>query len=1061
MLLIRCLLLLCLLCSTKLYAALCSDIWTQAIRANSSVPASLTLPATTNPTFPEPLQPIDYYYSGAGSYVIGNNLVRTTTGATTRLFINGNLTLENNAQLNAGGPPQNLIIVVSGNLVLNNNVVINGFVLVGGAAQLYNNVVINGALTAKGGVGNFAGTVNYRPEAIPFLVGGIVCEAGQQTVTLLAHYPLDLCPGAASSVIEDLSGKYPASGVNVAAQPLGKVLEAADLSAAAADYISVPAAALNGLNNFTLSLWFKLTGGSGFRELISASGSSTDSELELYINGSNELRAALKGTYYSFSGGSVSAVVTNNVWYQLTLTRSGSNLCLYLNNNLVQCVSASATSLSVARAAIGIWWRANGTTSDDFRGDIDEVLLFNQALTTTQIQQMYSNQQAGRSYDGTSRTSKCPQIDHFEFDYSGQALTCKPETFALRACKNASCTELVTTNISATLTPANGGNVNWLGGNSISFSGGQTTVALRRTTVGATTIGIVSAAPVSQPTLCRAGNGALSAAACSVSFADSGLVFDVPDGVANQPQQNVLVSAVRKDAVSQQCVPEFANVSRNIAFWSDYITPGPGGRVASAAITVNGQAIAQTQAQASQQSLNFNAQGQAAVTVNYSDAGRVQLNARYSGSAATGDSGLLMSGADQFVRRPVGLCIQTGGECASADRNCSKFAIAAAPFTLKITAHRFENNGIPYCNNPVTPSFSHSAIALSHTLVAPGGGNAGVLSATSYNHQLAVNSENSVAQSVSEVGVFRFHTAAVNYLGMADAVPAASSAATGRFVPASFALTPGLPVAACGSFSYFAQPSFSTAFSVQARNGAGQRTENYQGDFARLNVQQWSDSSASTGLRFSAPDLPAGAVLTQGALAPVGNWLNGEAQLIATHIASRPLQPAAPLALTVYAQPVDSDNVSVATPVAITSNSTELRYGRLVLANVAGPEEAPLPLKFSSEYFDGSRFVHNLADNCTVVGASPALLSTRQGTPSLLLSGSSSTLQQGRLPAQQIWLAPTNKTGSWQIEYQTDPWLQYYWRGSSADYQQNPQADVMFGRFRGNPRQISWRELFQ
>src|SRR5690606_8134805 len=25
------------------------------------------------------------------------------------------------------------------------------------------------------------------------------------------------------------------------------------------------------------------------------------------------------------------------------------------------------------------------------------------------------------------------QIDHFEFDYSGQALTCKPETFTIRA----------------------------------------------------------------------------------------------------------------------------------------------------------------------------------------------------------------------------------------------------------------------------------------------------------------------------------------------------------------------------------------------------------------------------------------------------------------------------------------------------------------------------------------------------------------------------------------------------------------------------------------------------
>ena len=1314
--------LICLLCSAEAYAAYCSDIWTQAIKPNSTVPSTLTLPGTPNPSFPQPLQATDYYYP-SGNYYIENNVVRTTVGATTRIFVDGNLTINNNVQLNAGGAPQNLILVVTGNLVLSNNVFINGFILAGGSVQLYNNVVINGALTAKGAVANFGGIVNYQPDAIPFLVGGIVCDAGQQSTTLLAHYPLDLCAASTISVIEDLTGKYPATAVNVGAQSNGKVLEAADLSTGPGDFIDIPAGTLNGLSNFSVSLWFNLDTGSGFRELMSASSLVSNSELEIYVNSSNEVRVGLKGAYYGFTGGSSSSVVSNNTWYQLTLTRSGTNLCLYLNNNLVRCVSASSSAFSVARAAIGTWWLADGSTADDFRGDIDEVLIFNQPLTLTQIQQMYNYQNAGLVYDGSSRTSKCTQclsdsfssslsenwvatrssgnftpqvingrlrmteaaanqstsatyqrlypatdnlvviefdywayggtgadglavvlsdatitpqsgafggplgygfkpgipgfaggwlgfgldeygnfsaeggssnlgprrqsvavrgsgseysgynylkgscnngtvnslidcltppvdqvlglphryrfiidsrnagstfvsaerdtgsgfttliapfdaqsqpgqaplpenfllsltgstgdatniheldnvricalrsapvgtqIDHFEFDYSGQALTCKPETFTVRACKNASCSELVTEQVSATLSPINSGNVNWLGGNIVNFSGGQTTVSLRRTETGITTIGVTGSVPAAKPlsqTLCRAGAGSLTAAACNINFADSGLVFEVPDGIANLPQQNILLSAVRKDDATQQCVPEFANSNRSVQFWSDYITPGPDNRIASEAVSVNTTNIGLSEAQASAQLLSFNAQGQATLTVNYPDAGLVQLNARYVGSVANADAGLIMQGADQFIRRPLGLCIQTGGECAAADSSCAKFAVAGEAFTLTVSAHRYESTTGQYCTNPVTPSFSQNGIALNHQLLAPATGESGVIATSSYNHQASASGQIQVPQSISEVGVFQFGTNAFNYLGMADAVPAASSTATGRFVPASFSLNAGLAVPACGSFSYFAQPSISTAFTLSARNLSGQVTQNYQDAFARLDVGLWSDLSASEGLRFAA-DLPAGAELMAGALAPVGSWVSGEAEIIATHIVSRPSAPAAPFALTVLAEPVDSDGVTAPSS-AVNSAATELRYGRLVLGNTAGPEEEPLPLMFNTEYWQGERFERNQADNCSLISANNTLLTTIDGTPALSLAGQNALIQQGVLPAKPVWLSPVFSSGYWTIEYQTDPWLQYYWRGNTVDYQQDPRAEVIFGRFRGNPRQIFWREVFQ
>ncbi|WP_445768871.1 DUF6701 domain-containing protein [Rheinheimera sp.] len=1311
--------------SQQVFAIACADIWTQGQRGNSAVPAVIPFPASTNPVLPQPMQPVDYYYNS--SITLLNGAVRSTTGATTRLFVNGNLTIENNVRLNAGGAPQNLIIVVSGNIIIYNNATINGFILAGGVVQLYNNAEVNGAITAKGALSNFSANVSYRADAIPLLQGGILCEQAQSPLPAArAHYPLDFCTTQTSSVITDLTGNYPATAINVGAVAVGQVLEAGDFSAAGGDYINVPSGALTGLTNFSLSMWFRLDAHNDFKQLFSASNAETSTELEFYINAANEVRAGIKDSYVDFTGGSSSAIVANGSWTQATLTRSSNQLCLYLNEQQVNCKTVSAASLNVSRAAVGTWWQRNGAFDDDFRGDIDEVLLFAQALSPAQISQLYQNQLAGNSFNGTVRTSSCPQcltddfsgslsadnwvtsrssgsftpqvvngrlrmteasgnqatsatyqrlypaadnlvivefdyrayggngadglavvlsdatvtpqagafggplgygfkpgipgfaggwlgfgldeygnfsneggssnvgrrqqavvvrgsgsgtsgynylrgtcnngssntntacltpavdgnqntphryritvdsrsagstlvsvernagsgfvsliapfnaqnqpnqapvpenfflsltgstggstniheldnlsicalrsspvgeqIDHFEFDYSGQALTCKPETFTIRACKNAACSELVTQQVAATLSPANSANVNWAGGNVITFSGGSTTASLARTVSGSSTVGVSGSVPSTRPlsqTLCRAGAGPLNTASCSVNFADSGLVFEVPDGIANQPNSDILLSAVRKDDNSQQCVPGFANVTRNVAFWSDYITPDSSLKPVAWPVTVNNQSAGLTAAAPVIMPLAFNAQGQASLSVNYADAGQLQLNARYSGSVANGDAGLEMAGADQFIRRPLGLCIQTGGECAAGDVSCPVFARAGETFNLTISAHAYAAGSSELCQNPLTPSFRQNLLPLSHSLVTPVSGAAGVLSNATYNHQMATNGQNTVVQSISEVGVFRFHSAAFNYLGMADAVPAASSGPTGRFIPARFSISPGAVMPACGTFSYFGQADFSTNANISALNSAGNVTQNYTASFARLNLNQWTDSNSSSGMRFSVPMLPVGSDLLQGVLAPLGSWQNGEAAISASHYASRPDNQVAPVNITVYAQPVDADGVTVSMAQPLHSATTVLRFGRLFLHSAAGPEEEAMPLRLNAEYYDGSRFVQNLADNCTVLSATPALLSTIVGSPALTLQGSGGVVGQGALPAGPLQLAPSGQSGNWIIEYQVPEYLRYNWRDGVTDFSQSPQADIMFGRFRGNPRQIFWRERFQ
>ncbi|GAB2909767.1 DUF6701 domain-containing protein [Rheinheimera gaetbuli] len=673
------------------------------------------------------------------------------------------------------------------------------------------------------------------------------------------------------------------------------------------------------------------------------------------------------------------------------------------------------------------------------------------------------------------------QIDHFEFDYSGQALTCKPETFTIRACKNPSCSELVTDPVSATLSPAGSAGVNWLGGNTINFSGGTTTASLARTVIGSTTVGVSGSIPSTRPfsqTLCRAGSGALSAAACNISFADSGLLFEVPDGIANQPQQNILLSAVRKDNASQQCVPAFANVSRSVAFWSDYITPDATGRPVSLPVIVNNQNAGLTEANRQSQTLAFNGQGQASIDINYADAGQVQLNARYTGGDATADAGLIMNGADQFIRRPLGLCLQTGGECAAGDASCQAFRRAGEAFPVTISARAWQSGSADICANPVTPNFTQNAIPLNHSLVAPLTGVAGEVTTTAYNHNRQLQAQTAVQQAVSEVGVFRFGTAAFNYLTMADAVPAAESAATGRFYPKDFLLADASITPGCTSFSYMQQP-FAAGFTLTARNMQNITTQNYTASFASaVSLLQAENDNDGTALT---------ARLT-GTVSPP--WQQGvltyAAPALQFNRADPALQDGPYSQLRLAVQALDNDNVSIAEADVnvdtagncVAANNctakligiTDLRYGRLVVQNTAGPEEEPLPLVFRTEYWNGSAFVPNLADNCTQVD--PLLLTNPPGnSPLLAFGGTAQTMLNGEIAAGPVWIVPNGSPGNWRVEYQAPEHLRYQWRTpvpparacelAGVTYQQCPQADIMFGRFRGNPRQIFWRERFQ
>ncbi|ELB2793704.1 MSHA biogenesis protein MshQ, partial [Aeromonas hydrophila] len=580
------------------------------------------------------------------------------------------------------------------------------------------------------------------------------------------------------------------------------------------------------------------------------------------------------------------------------------------------------------------------------------------------------------------------QIDHFQLDHSGQALTCNPETVTVKACADAACTTLIQDPVTATLslTPTSVSN-GWIGGNTVTFSGGSTTVQLRNNTATAVTIGVSGSVPTTKPfstTLCKAGAGTPSAAACTLSFADSGFFFDVPDTYSSQPQ-TVAIKAVKKSDVTKLCVPGFANQSKSVKFWSSYISPTS--NTYNSKMSVNSSVIGTDLGSATLVPLAFDAQGQSTITVKYPDAGKVQLDARYDGTG--NEAGLVMTGADQFVARPVGLCITPPqGICSAGDISCPVFKKAGETFQVDIKAMAWEsaNDGDICAGNQTTPNFALPNIALGSTLVAPNPGTNAAVGTATYSHVPASNSLNSVTQTVSEVGVFRMtatppaatqpegSTVSTGYFGYT--IPPASSVPVGRFIPADFNLASGDIVPACNVFSYMGQP-FGVALDVLARNVAGGQTQNYTGSFAKgsayLSVANNKDGKSLANRLRSLPSLP---------------WLNGRAALAAgssEFVRLSDTQPDGPyksLLFGLYMRDNDGDRTLIASPdfndsVAgncsgascnarlIDSVPMQVYFGRLLAGTGAGLASAPLAVPLQLQYYEAGNWQLNKLDQCT------------------------------------------------------------------------------------------------
>ncbi len=671
-------------------------------------------------------------------------------------------------------------------------------------------------------------------------------------------------------------------------------------------------------------------------------------------------------------------------------------------------------------------------------------------------------------------TSAPSAPDHFELSYPSNALTCGPQSVTVKACADASCSTLFTDSVSVTLSPTG-----WSGGNTISFTGGMTTAELYHTTAETVTLSVSSATPAKSggSDLCRIDGGAATAF-CDLTFADSGLFFDVPDFVANRGAGPVTVRALKTDE-TQQCVPGFASVDKDIQLWSDYVTPDETGRVASRAVLVNGVAIGNDLASATTQTLSFDALGETTITVNYTDAGQMQVNLLHTGSGDT--AGLTLTGADQFISRPAGLCVQPASTCTLGSL-CPAFVAAGDAFDIDVraVAWQVDSDG-NLCDNPIsTPSYSASSVALSGNLLAPAGGVNGLVTPTTYSHLADASATQTLSATQSEVGVFSFTVTPPDYMGYS--LGSFTSAPVGRFYPHHFdagVVNQGELSSTCnagsGEFIYNGQTTYwetSPVLSITALNANGAVTQNYtHAGFRKLLAADVSSALSgpvadNVTLGTNGVPLPVTSVLYEGTLSVISpgnmlytlNVLDEITYDRTTSAQVAPFNPDISLTLAVFS---DADGSPLNYAVSATpSASAEMLFGRLWLEDTYGPETRDLFMPLRVEYYDGSRYRTNSNDSCSAWNSSNA-----SATPSSLTSVgvSSGTLIQGSSEYDGILLlAPTSVVGSpdsgeADVSYTAPVWLQGDYDGNGSF--ENPQGTATFGVFRGHHRKIYQKEV--
>ncbi len=486
--------------------------------------------------------------------------------------------------------------------------------------------------------------------------------------------------------------------------------------------------------------------------------------------------------------------------------------------------------------------------------------------------------------------------------------------------------------------------------------------------------------------------------------------------------------------------------------------------------------------------LNFVA-GRSSLILSHGNAARIDaLHFRHDEGPYDGaDFSILQAATNSFVVSPEQLQLSIAEADWSADSGAesSIFKKAGESFEVKVEAICADaSTAVSY--------LSQADIALAHTLALPSGGSEGIFGTLSTRIDgSTVGGIQTVAQSISEVGVFDLQASLPNASYFGVTIAGAELENVGRFIPSYLEMVPNSPGFSapdgCASpntwnFAYQGQPfpwSIRPEIEITGKNIQDETTNNYDGAFFKFTNAQggrlYVDNTAtSSTLAFTSNPVSfrndAAYDGKQTLEFNDNNFVYQKINLnpdstdglfhanVSLQLAIGELQDADGVCFR-------SDNSSECRGLNFENiGDVEIRYGRLRMENAFGPEDKDLQVPLRAEYWTSSGWETNQADQCTEYQSLDFELSNYQdalenGETDLQVAGSdigNAGLADGEGNQAQLTAPGFGNPGSVDITLDVESWLEANWGSGAAE---DPEATATFGVYRGHDRIIFWREV--
>jgi MSHA biogenesis protein MshQ len=814
----------------------------------------------------------------------------------------------------------------------------------------------------------------------------------------------------------------------------------------------------------SISVWInpKTMPSSGLKTII-----SKDENYEFHLQPSGEIFWWWGTHSFATSG----AGITAGNWFHIAITYKSGQQVIYVNG-IEKGTGTFTGNLTLNNAPLHIG-QDQSYSGRFFEGYIDEVHIYDGALTATEINELYAKRQV------------CETIHHFEIIHDGQGLTCLSEPLTLIACADEACTATIYTPTEVQI-----------------FAGGelkQTVTVIGETSTSFNHL-VEETITLSSDQTYTCNNG--SNTSCDISFANAGFVLDINSGAdaLSCDSVNFAIKAVKLSDSGESCAPAFTG-SQNLEFSFNYSNPLSGGKQP----VLDGTAMASA-GESQTRAILFDENGEASLPIAYDDAGTLSFSV--SEKISSGVSSTTVN-KDFYPSRLVLTAKKTEGALLNNTN--------ASDEPKQVAGDDFYLNFIGQCsNNTETPNYQPQEandlalvvkhIALSSLPPALGKLTVGTTSITASNPEWQTISatDKQLVTNYDEVGIISVNIKDNDYLG--NVINAAGFLDIGRFTPAYFIQTIEANKAGSitanhndtciinswvysgqktidnnvevGSIKYGVEPIL-TLTAYNANHGL---TKNYMGDFVKLDN---NDVSFSSPLSIHSNGLPLLADVSA-----VGSFISIEDGILKYRLSDQHhftyLRNANSVIAPFYAafeipinSIIDNDGITIKPgdingPYFVNPSFTstenigvEVLFGRLALENSFGPETSSIDQSFDVEYLNISgKFERNKDDNCTLITADEDNWSFEDPTGEIAISDISISGTGGIFKAgnfQNISLLSENKQGTIDIKYTAPSWLQFDWLNADNNfdgpYNQKPSATATFGVYRGNDRIISWREI--